>query len=108
MILAYRKRSQRAARFSERFVDVVSREAGSLAAEVPFLQQALSDCMAKLTQAARELLRACYAGKETIKDVALRLGRSVRGTQRTVAEIRTDLQRCIEDTRRRENGEKVQ
>lgn len=104
MVLAQRKRSQRAsARFSQQFVDVVSREAESLKVEATPLRQALSDCMAKLGQAARELLLACYAGKETAKDVALRLGRSVRGTQRAVAGIRTDLQRCIESTMRQED-----
>jgi RNA polymerase sigma-70 factor, ECF subfamily len=97
MVLAYRKRSQRAStRFSQQFVDLVSHEAASLSSEANPLRQALSDCMAKLTQAARELLWACYAGQETIKDVAIRLGRSVRGTQHSVAKIRTELQRCIE------------
>jgi len=104
MVLAYRKQSQRAsARFSQQFVDVVSREAASLATEAYPLRQALDDCIAKLSQAARELLWACYAGKETIKDVAIRLGRSVRGTQRAVARIRIDLQHCIEDAARRED-----
>ncbi len=105
MVLAYRKRSQRAsARFSQQFVDVVSREAELLATEASPLRQALSDCLEKLSQAARGLLWACYAGNETIKEVAIRLGRSVRGTQRAVAEIRIDLQRCIEDAMRREES----
>lgn len=103
LVLAHRKKSQRvSARFSQEFIDIVSREAESLATEAFPLRQALGDCMAKLSQAARELLWACYSGKETIKDVALRLGRSVRGTQRAVAGIRTELQRCIEDAMRRE------
>jgi RNA polymerase sigma-70 factor, ECF subfamily len=103
MILAQRKRSQRAtARFSRQFDEVVSEEMESLTSEVTPLRQALTDCMAKLEQAARELLLACYAGTESIKDVAMRLGRSVRGTQRAVASIRTDLQRCIEETLHRE------
>jgi hypothetical protein len=55
-----------------------------------------------LSQAARELLWACYAGKETIKEVAVRLGRSVRGTQRAVAKTRIDLQDCIESAMRQE------
>jgi RNA polymerase sigma-70 factor, ECF subfamily len=105
MVLAYRERSQRtAARFSQEFIDTISREAESLAVEAFPLRQALSNCIAKLSQSARELLWACYAGKETIKDVAIRLGRSVRGTQRTVAQIRIDLQRCIEDAMRREES----
>jgi RNA polymerase sigma-70 factor, ECF subfamily len=104
MVLAYRKRSQRAsARFSQQFVDVVSREAALLATDAYPLRQALSGCIAKLSQAARELLWACYAGKETIKDVAVRLGRSVRGTQRAVAQIRSELQHCIEDAMRQED-----
>jgi RNA polymerase sigma-70 factor, ECF subfamily len=105
MVLAYRKRSQRtSARFSQQFVDAVSREAASLATDAYPIRQALSGCIAKLSQAARELLWACYAGKESIKEVAIRLGRSVRGTQRAVARIRTDLQQCIEDTIRREES----
>jgi RNA polymerase sigma-70 factor (ECF subfamily) len=105
MVLAYRKESQRAAaRFSDRFVDLVAIEAASLSSKNPSLLDALSDCMAKLGQAARELLWACYAGTETIKDVAIRLGRSVRGTQQSVAKIRTDLQRCIERAIREEDS----
>jgi RNA polymerase sigma-70 factor, ECF subfamily len=103
MVLAHRKRSQRAsARFSQQFVDAVSREAASLATDAYPLREALDDCLAKLAPNARELLWACYADKETIKDVAIRLGRSVRGTQRAVAQIRIELQSCIEDAMRRE------
>ena len=103
LVMAYRKRSQRAsARFSQEFVDLVSRDAASLATETYSLRHALSDCIAKLGQAARDLLWSCYAGKESIKDVAIRLGRSVRGTQHSVAKIRTDLQRCVELAMREE------
>jgi RNA polymerase sigma-70 factor, ECF subfamily len=105
MVLAHRKRSQRtSARFSDRFIELVAEEAASLSTEAPPLRRALGDCMAKLSQAARELLWACYAGKETIKEVAIRLGRSVRGTQHSVAKIRTDLQRCIENALHREDS----
>ena len=98
MVLAYRKQSSRSvARFSQQFIDLVAQEAASLTTRAHPLQEALSDCVSRLNQAARELLWACYAGRETIKDVANRLGRSVRGTQRAVAHIRTDLQRCVED-----------
>lgn len=97
MVLAYRKRAQRtSARFSQQFVDLVSKDAASLATDAYPLRLALSDCVAKLDRAARELLWSCYAGKETVKDVAIRLGRSVRGTQRAVAQIRTNLQHCVE------------
>jgi len=103
LVLAYRKRSQRAsARFSQQFVDLVSHDAASLATETSSLRQTLSDCIAKLGQSARELLWACYAGKESIKDVAVRLGRSIRGTQHSIAKIRTDLQRCVELAMREE------
>lgn len=103
MVMAYRKRSQRtSARFSQQFIELVSRDAASLATEAHPLRQALSECLAKLGQAARELLWSCYSDKSTIKDVALRLGRSVRGTQHAVAQIRTDLQHCVERAVRRE------
>jgi RNA polymerase sigma-70 factor, ECF subfamily len=104
MVLAYRKRSQRTStRFSQQFIDLVSKDAASLAAEAYPLRQALSDCIAKLGQASKELLWSCYAGKETVKDVAVRLGRSVRGTQRAVAQIRTELQHCVERAAQKED-----
>ena len=103
LVLAYRKRSKRtSARFSDQFVDLVSRDAASLSTDAHPLRQALSDCIAKLGQATRELLWSCYAGKESIKDVAIRLGRSVRGTQHAIAQIRIDLQRCVEAEMRKE------
>jgi RNA polymerase sigma-70 factor, ECF subfamily len=104
LVLAYRKRSQRTcARFSPQCVDLIARDAAALATDAQPLRLALSDCIAKLSQAARELLWSCYAGKESIKDVALRLGRSVRGTQHAVAQIRVDLQRCVETAMREED-----
>jgi RNA polymerase sigma-70 factor, ECF subfamily len=103
MVMAYRKRSSRAAaRLNQQFVDLVSREASLLSTRAHPLREALSNCVAKLDQAARELLWACYSGRETIKDIAIRLGRTIRGTQRAVARIRNDLQQCVEDAMHRE------
>ena len=104
LVLAHRKRSSRtSARFSQQFIDLVAHDAASLSTEANPLRQALSDCIAKLGQAARELLWSCYAGKESIKDVAIRLGRSIRGTQHAVAQIRINLQRCVEASTREED-----
>jgi hypothetical protein len=41
----------------------------------------------------------------SIKDVAIMLGRSVRGLQRAVATLRKTLQQCIEDRLHQEGRE---
>jgi RNA polymerase sigma-70 factor (ECF subfamily) len=105
MVLTYRKQSQRAAaRFSQQFVDSVSRQAELMAPHAYSIRQALSDCVAKLSQGAQELLRACYGERESIAEIAVRLGRSVRGTQRALAQTRIELQHCIENAMRKEES----
>ena len=89
-------------RFSSAAFDLVAAEAAAVAHEADARLRALAGCLKKLTDAARLLLWRCYAGRATIKDVAVSLGRSVRATQRAVAKIRSDLQQCIEQEMRKE------
>ncbi len=97
LILAHRKEKQRsAARFSEQFLELVSNRFAAAGAENDARRDALMNCIERLKDADRQLLVECYAGRQSIKDVALRLGRSVRGTQQSVARIRVLLQQCIE------------
>jgi DNA-directed RNA polymerase specialized sigma24 family protein len=58
-----------------------------------------------LSDAGRQLLVLCYSGNLSVKQVALKLGRSVRGLQRAVANLRKTLQQCIEDRLHREEQE---
>jgi RNA polymerase sigma-70 factor, ECF subfamily len=83
-------------RFSQEAFDLVAAEAASVAHEADDRFRTLADCLKKLSDAARRLLWHCYVGGATVKDVAVSLGRSIRGTQHAVAKIRSDLQQCIE------------
>jgi RNA polymerase sigma-70 factor (ECF subfamily) len=91
------------ARFSQAAFELVAAEAATVAHEADARLHALARCIEKLDEAARKLLLHCYASGATIKDVALRLGRSVRGTQRAVANSRSNLQQCIELEIRKES-----
>jgi RNA polymerase sigma-70 factor, ECF subfamily len=102
-VKTFRKQSGRErARFSQETFDLVAAEASAVANETEARLFALAACIKKLTEAARVLLWRCTVGGATVKDVAVSLGRSVRGTQRAVANIRRDLQECIERELRRE------
>ena len=103
-VMTFRAKTGRErARFSQEAFDLVAAEAADVASEADTRFHLLAHCLMKLTDSARQLLRHCYSGKATVKDVAERLGRSIRGTQQSVAKIRSDLQQCIEREMRRED-----
>jgi RNA polymerase sigma-70 factor, ECF subfamily len=105
-ILTYRKQSSRqSVRFTKAFVDLVAVEAGKVAIDAQLRHRLLGECLATLSDAGRKLLTMCYSGKLSIKDVALKLGRSVRGLQQAVANLRKNLQQCIEDRLHKEECE---
>lgn len=89
-------------RFSQEAFELVAAEAATIAHETDDRFRTLADCLKKLSDAARQLLWRCYAGNATVKDIAMSLGRSIRGTQHAVAKIRSDLQECVEREMRRE------
>ena len=102
-VMTFRAKSGRErVRFSQTAFDLVAAEAAAVAHETDARLHTLAGCLKKLTAAARLLLWRCYASGATMKDIAESLGRSVRATQRAVAKIRSDLQRCIEQEMRKE------
>jgi RNA polymerase sigma-70 factor, ECF subfamily len=102
-VMTFRTRSGRErAHFSQEAFDLVAVEAAHIVDQADVRFRVLASCLQKLTDAARQLLWRCYATGVTIKDVALSLGRSIRGTQQAVAKIRSDLQQCIEREMRKE------
>ena len=105
-ILSFRKKSMRSsARMSNEFVELLSEQADKHFNEPDSRQLGLQHCLQQLSQNHRELLWRCYSDKNSVKGVAQLLGRSVRGTQQTVARIRMVLQQCIEKWIRREEQE---
>jgi RNA polymerase sigma-70 factor (ECF subfamily) len=96
-VLTYRKKLGRdRSRFSPETLDLLAEELAAASEEADARRAALDGCLNKLTMVGRQLLWHFYGGEDTVKDMALKLGRSVRGTQRAVAKLRGDLQECIE------------
>ena len=105
-VLTYRKRSNRqTARFTASYVELVAAEAAVVADEAALRHRLLAECLATLSDAGRKLLVLCYSGNVSVKEVAVKLGRSIRGLQRSVANLRKTLQQCIEDRLHQEERE---
>lgn len=105
LVLAHRKTVQRKqARFSQQFVDLMAAEATALADEVDDRHHALQQCLEILSTTNRQLIARCYQGNETIKEVAIQMGRPIAGTQKAVARIRHKLQACIESKLQQEGS----
>ncbi len=98
-------RSKRRSRvcFSEEFLN----EAASLPEQADDesdeeRREALRYCLKKLRESDQQLIRLCYGGKQTIKEVAQQLGRSPESVYVSVGRIRHQL---YEGIRRRLNAE---
>ena len=105
VVLAHRKTvARRKRQFSEQFLASMRREFEAATSLDQSRRNALACCLEKLTDRHRELLSKCYAPGTTIKDVAVRMGRSIRALQQTVARIRALLQECVEADLEREAG----
>ncbi len=81
--------------FSEAFVATVADRAGELSALQSARGEALAECLGKLDDGQRELIRRCYAEEATIKSVADDMGRSLESTYKSVQRIRKSLHDCI-------------
>ena len=81
MVLAFRERQSRQNRLvSSRFVELVAEEAAAISEDLDAEQQALKDCFEKLPEAKRELLYLrYYPGRQTVQEIAAKLGRDLRG-----------------------------
>jgi RNA polymerase sigma-70 factor (ECF subfamily) len=98
-VLTFRKKHNRDRRlFSEQFVDVVAAAPTVGPDEADAQHFALADCIEKLSESKRELLRACYASGTNIKDAAARLGRSLHLVYRSLSRIRITLHDCVEQS----------
>lgn len=98
-VLTFRKRRDRDRRvFSDEFVEAVAAAAAETNDEADLQHHALADCIQKLDDRSRELLRSCYSAGVKIKDIAARLGRSLPATYRALSRIRIALHICVEES----------
>jgi len=65
-------------------------------------QDALADCIGKLSESDQNLIRLCYGEKRSIKEAARALGRPVESVYTSLSRIRRILLDCIRETLVRE------
>lgn len=99
--LAARSRLQ----FNQKVIDELSEELAQVAEESDARLVFLEQCLKKLTQWQRELLRRCCLAKDSTKEVATQLGRKAGATRQALLRIRRNLYLCIEDVQRKEGNE---
>lgn len=96
-VLAYRKRLRgRQAQLGQESLELV---AVTFTAGVEHFEargNALQRCLQKLATAKRQILLRCYAGHESVRQVAESLGRSFEAVRKSVFRTRTQLASCVE------------
>ncbi|NLF08466.1 MAG: sigma-70 family RNA polymerase sigma factor [Pirellulaceae bacterium] len=94
-----KQRRRRRARFSEAFqLKLAEAISGVAVAEVNQRTAALEDCVDKLPESQRELLRRCFGGSESVADVARELGRTTHSVYSSLRNIRHKLFECVEQS----------
>ncbi len=99
--LFYRK-SSRVPRMSSQFLETVAARAEERAADLDERQHALADCLGKLSDTKRDLIKQYYAGGMTLAQVAETTNRTTAAVQKALERTRVALHDCIERAMRRE------
>jgi RNA polymerase sigma-70 factor (ECF subfamily) len=95
-VLKSRQRKQRdRLRFSDEFVDAVANEMESQADSLELRREALQDCLGKLREKDRELIRNRYQPGASGRDEAQNLGRPANSLYQSIGRIRRTLFECI-------------
>ena len=105
-VLKYRDRRRRdRLRFSNEFVELVSREIADNAEIVLEKRNALLGCLSKLRPQDRELIRQRYASGENGNSLAELLGRPVNSVYQSLGRIRKTLLECMKRRIAAETGQ---
>ncbi|WP_145028773.1 sigma-70 family RNA polymerase sigma factor [Caulifigura coniformis] len=95
-VLKSRQRRQRdRLRFSDEFVDAVASEVESQVNDLDLRREALQDCLGKLREKDRELIRKRYQPGASGRDEAENLGRPANSLYQSIGRIRRSLYECI-------------
>lgn len=104
-VLTFRKRSRRQpVLLSETALDLVAETYNADLDRLELRTRLLQKCIDKLTESKRQLLLRCYHGRETIRQIAERVGRSFDAVQKSVLRMRHELAKCVERELEREDG----
>jgi RNA polymerase sigma-70 factor (ECF subfamily) len=94
--LSHRKRKKRdRLEFSEEFLQTVAEEVETSADYLGQRQAALNQCVGKLSEEQRQMLRFRYQDQLEIDALAARMERTVTATYRTLSRIRHALHECV-------------
>jgi RNA polymerase sigma-70 factor, ECF subfamily len=95
-VLKSRQRKQRdRLRFSDEFVDAVAGEMESQVDHLELRREALQDCLGKLRDKDRELIKNRYQPGASGRDEAVHLGRPANSLYQSIGRIRRTLFECI-------------
>lgn len=96
-VMKYRSRKKRdRMRFSDEFLEAVSREALERVDELEERRNALIECIQKLRPRDRELIQQRYAPGEKGKHLAEQMGRPANSVYQSLGRIRRTLMECIQ------------
>ena len=73
--------------------------------QVDYRVDALRDCLKKLPETSRQVIKMRYSENLTIKSIAIQLGRSIPGMYKAMMKIQNSLQDCVEGALGRWNVE---
>jgi len=94
-----KRRRRRQSHFSELFQ---LRLAATLAEippdEVNARAAALADCVKKLPEGQRELLRRCFGGRQSVAEIAREIGRTTHSIYSSLRNIRGKLLACVDQS----------
>jgi RNA polymerase sigma-70 factor (ECF subfamily) len=83
-------------------LEMVAEEMAAMSETLDVGRQALADCFEKLPEGKRQLLISYYSGKETMRELAARLGQTFDATRHTIVRTRIALRKCVENALHRE------
>jgi RNA polymerase sigma-70 factor (ECF subfamily) len=102
LVLAMRRRNQgNHALLGEEFLEKVAAKVTQVATVAVDREDAMARCLRQLSEVKRALLKQCYAGRDTIVQVARQLGRTDKSVRQELFRIRRTLHHCIDAALRR-------
>lgn len=102
-ILTFRKKQSRERLvFSSELMELLADRAAAREPDLAARQEALVDCLQKLPDHARELLRLYYVVGMKLREAAVALGRTAAAVEKAIVRVRRILHDCIDATMRKD------
>ena len=102
------KLSRRPVPSSPAFMEAVTDQFSTSGGRTDDRVRVLVNCLQKLDEAKRRLLRLYYSSRMTMRDVAAEVGRSLDAVKHSIIRSRLTLAECIEKTLKEESEEEDQ